>query len=121
MAKIIAIKENHLFSKIYAKGKKTSEKSVAVYALRNYRGTDTRLGITTGKKIGNAVQRSRARRLIREAYRHLTDGKEWNKPYLVVVVARSAIVEKKMKMGDVLFDMDKAFRRLELFSEEVKN
>jgi ribonuclease P protein component len=30
-----------------------------------------RIGITTGKKIGNAVKRSRARRVIRAAFREL--------------------------------------------------
>ncbi len=30
---------------------------------------DTRLGITTSKRIGNAVQRNRLRRLVREAFR----------------------------------------------------
>ncbi len=29
------------------------------------------MGITTGKKLGGAVQRNRCRRVIKEAYRHL--------------------------------------------------
>lgn len=32
-------------------------------------GSGSRLGIVTGKKIGNAVARSRARRLLRESFR----------------------------------------------------
>lgn len=118
MTKIIAIKENYLFSKIYAKGKKASGKYVAVYALRNYKSKDTMLGITTGKKIGNAVQRSRARRLIREAYRAVSCGKRWAKPFWIVVVARSAAAEKGCRMQDVLLDMEKAFAKLSLFVGE---
>jgi ribonuclease P protein component len=118
MSKIIAIKESYLFSKIYTKGKKASEKNISVYALRNYKSTETRLGITTGKKLGDAVVRSRARRLIREAFRSCTLNKKWKKPFWIVVVARSPIVIKSRKMGDVLHDMERAFEKLSLFSEE---
>jgi len=119
MVKIVAIKENHLFSKVYAKGKRASEKNIAVYALRNYKTAETRLGITTGKKLGNAVQRSRARRLIREAYRRACDGKVWKHPYLIVIVARSGIVEQGRKMGEVLADLEKALTKLSLFDGEA--
>ena len=119
MAKIIPIKENYLFSKIYAKGKKASEKNIAVYALRNYKTADTRLGITTGKKLGSAVQRSRARRLIREAFRLSTEGRTFKKPFWIIVVARSSIVAKERKMDDVRRDLEKAFAKLTLFSEET--
>ena len=118
MAKIVPIKENYLFSKVYAKGKKASGKFVAVYALRNYKSGDTCLGITTGKKMGNAVQRSRARRLIREAYRAASLEKKWRKPFWIVVVARSSLAEKNCKMQDVLFDLEKAFAKLSLFCGE---
>lgn len=43
---------------------------VVTYVLKNRLGV-TRVGITTSKKVGNAVVRSRARRVIREAYRGL--------------------------------------------------
>jgi len=121
MSRIEAIKENHLFSKVYAKGKKVSEKNIVVYALRNFKTENTRLGITTSKKLGNAVARSRARRLIREAFRSVTKERFFQRPYLIVVVARSAITEDKRKMGDVLLDMERAFQKLELFSEEKLN
>lgn len=121
MAKIVAIKENHLFSKVYAKGKRASEKNVAVYVLNNYKTGETRLGITTGKKIGNAVQRSRARRLIREAFRLIQKKYVFRRPYLIVVVARNAIVDDKRKMDAVFYDMEKAFLKLGAFSEEDSN
>ena len=121
MAKIIAIKENHLFSKVYAKGKKASGKNVAVYALRNYRTGDVRLGITTGKKLGKAYQRSRARRLIREAFRSIQAEYSFSRPYLIVMVARSAIVDEKRKMNEVREEILASFRKLEIVSEEKLN
>lgn len=44
---------------------------LVAYVLKNRLGR-TRVGITTSKKIGNAVVRSRARRVLREAYRGLS-------------------------------------------------
>ena len=119
MSKIIPIKENFLFSKVYAKGKKSSEKNVVVYILRNYRSKDTCLGITTGKKIGGAVLRSRARRLIREAYRNLADGHNFRYPCLVVIVARTAITDPHRKMGEVLSDLHHAFSKLGIYADEM--
>ena len=118
MAKILAIKENYLFSKVYSRGKKASEKNVVVYALRNYKSSDTKLGITTGKKIGNAVMRSRSRRLIREAFRFASQNKKWKKPFWIVVVARAPIALPGCKMQDVHRDLEHAFQKLGLFSEE---
>ncbi len=121
MAKIIAIKENYLFSKVYSKGKKVTEKNLSVYVLRNYKTGDTRLGITTGKKVGNAVERSRARRLIREAFRLLIDGRRFKKPFWIVVVARSPIVCRDRKMDQVRCDLERAFSKLSVFCEESEN
>ncbi len=50
---------------------------------------DSRLGVITGRKIGNAVVRSRARRLLREAYR--LHQLELNRPVDLVLVARASI------------------------------
>ena len=44
------------------------------------------MGITTSKKIGNAVRRNRARRVIREAYRPLAS--RVKRGYDLVLVAR---------------------------------
>lgn len=117
MAKIEAIKENFLFSKIYAKGKKAASPRVAVYALKNYRTSATRLGITTGRKLGNAVVRSRSRRLIREAFRLIASERTFQHPYLFVIVARSAITEKACTMHHVKSDLESAFSRLSVFQE----
>ncbi len=51
-----------------------------------------RLGVITSKKLGNAVVRSRARRLLREAFR--LHQHELRKPVDLVLVARSSITRK---------------------------
>ena len=62
------LKENREFQSLYRKGKCIVLPFVIIYARKNKLGVN-RLGITTGKKVGNAVCRSRARRLIRQAWR----------------------------------------------------
>ena len=90
--KLISLKQNHLFGLAYKKGKSFSCKTVAVYILKNRRAeAKTMLGITVSKKRGKAVERNRAKRIIREAFRTLypqvKDG------YIIVVVARTGCMD----------------------------
>ena len=70
MEKLVTICRNNDFRRIYARGKSYVTPLVVVYVLKN-RTKNVRVGITTSKKIGNAVQRNRSRRVIREAFRLL--------------------------------------------------
>ena len=56
-------------------------------------GASPRLGVVTGKRIGGAVERSRARRLLRETFRRHQH--EFAKPVELVLVARNSIAGKK--------------------------
>ncbi len=60
--------------------------ALVTYVMKNRAGF-CRIGITTSKKIGNAVQRNRARRVIREAYRQLAP--QISGGYDIVFVART--------------------------------
>lgn len=70
MEKIVSLCRNNDFRRAYTKGKSFVGPLAVSYVRKNRLGV-TRVGITTSKKIGNAVLRSRSRRVIREAYRQL--------------------------------------------------
>lgn len=120
------IKENHLYQKAYRNGKSAAGKYVAVYTLpdrQNYRFVKAdpchsplnRLGLTTGKKIGGAVVRSRARRLMREAYRLIEDENEIVYGNLIVIAARAKIADAKMQ--EVKKDMHWCLKKVGLLKK----
>src|SRR5260221_788892 len=51
-------------------------------------GANPRLGVVTSKKIGGAIERSRARRLLRESFR--LHQNELSQPVELVLVARNS-------------------------------
>jgi ribonuclease P protein component len=73
-----------------------------------------RTGITTSKKIGNAVKRNRSRRIIRAAYAELEGKIQGNWDF--VFVARSATT--RAKMSEVLEAMTQHFVSLGVINEE---
>ncbi len=120
------IKENHLYQKAYSKGRSAVGKYIAVYALadranRRFVKSDplhrplNRLGLTTGKKIGGAVVRSRARRLMREAYRLIEAEGRVAHGNLLVIAARSRIANAGME--DVKRDLYKCLCKLSLIEK----
>ena len=70
MEKTAALCRNNDFRRVYARGKSYVSPLLVVYVLKN-RTRQVRVGITTSKKIGNAVRCNRSRRVIREAFRGL--------------------------------------------------
>ena len=93
---------------------KTSGQRLAVGCLAlnwmELAGTGTRLGVITSRKIGGAVVRTRARRLLREAFR--LHQHELARPADLVLVARQSIVGKTF--ADVERDYLTALRRAKL-------
>jgi ribonuclease P protein component len=68
-----------------------------------------RLGITASRKVGNAVVRSRAKRLIREAFRATRE--LWPKGIDVVVIVKRAPGESKL--GSVVLEWEGARSQIE--------
>lgn len=84
-----SLKLNHIFRRLYST-QGYANGCMVLYARRNRLGIN-RVGITTGKKLGHAVVRNRARRRLRAAYRLQEDAFQcgWD----IVVVARHRCVD----------------------------
>ena len=67
---IVSLTDNRDFRRLYTRGKSMVSPALVTY-VRKTRGEGVRVGITTSKKVGNAVKRSRCRRVIRAAFRSL--------------------------------------------------
>lgn len=87
MQKYLSLNENTSFQRVYYRGKSLAKPALVVYALKNRVGI-CRVGITTSKKIGNAVERNRSRRIIRAACQSVFRDYEISGTYDLVFVAR---------------------------------
>lgn len=128
--KNIAISENHLYKKVYAKGAKAVCKHIVVYVLTDYHASRlarenplkkrvNRVGLTVSTRLGGAVVRSRVRRIIRAAYQQLEKEKNLKKGKLIVITARDAAVNAKST--DIFADLAYAAKKLSLLSDEPAN
>ena len=90
MKHTVSLKQNHEFRRLYSKGKSAVSPYFAIYCRKTNRPY-SRLGITTGVKLGKAVKRKFVRRRIRELYR--TNEEKFLPGYDIVVVARSRCVD----------------------------
>ena len=84
-----SLKLNHLFRRLYQKGKSAANKYLVIYCRRNG-SEENRIGYTISAKLGHAVVRNRVRRRLREIYR-LNEHK-FRPGFDLVVVARSRAV-----------------------------
>ena len=124
-----AIKEHHLYNKAFQKGERFVTKTVAVYVLRDYAAKRlalanpekrylNRVGLSVGKRLGGAVVRNRAKRLLREAYRAIKSEHGIKTGYLVILAARDEIRGKKT--ADVQKDMLRALRAIGMLEGAAK-
>lgn len=91
MSRFNTLNSNTDFRRAYARGKAYTNPALVTYVIKNRAGI-CRIGITSSKKIGNAVERNRARRVIREAFLSLPEA---NGNFDIVFVARRKTVYKK--------------------------
>lgn len=112
MNRSVTIKENHVFRRMYSKGRSAVTPMVVVYCRKNGRDHN-RLGVTVSTKLGGAVVRNRARRRLREVYRLAQPG--LRQGYDVVLVARTRCLSVPWPKLTAAFD--RACRELGLTKE----
>lgn len=123
--KQIAVKENHLYTKAYRRGRKMVAHNVVVYVLRDTHAwllkkqnplkvSINRVGLAVAKKNGDAVARNRTKRIIREAYRQLDRAFGIKTGNIIIISARDSAVGKKT--ADIYADLLFAMRKLEMLA-----
>lgn len=94
LGRLSRLAQNRDFARIRQKG----ERLVLGCLIANWQrlpdGTRPKVGVVTSKKIGGAVVRNRARRLLRESFRRHQH--ELAQPVELVLVARNSIAGKKL-------------------------
>lgn len=123
------LNENHLFVKTYQKGKKIVCKRIVLFVLEDkharflqkshpQKKKVNRVGISATKKLGGAVERNRAKRIIREAWRALNKQRTVVTGKLIVISAREA--SREAKSTEVLKDLTYAAEKLGLLIHNEK-
>lgn len=125
--KHIAIGENHLYSKAYAKGSKFVGRYVIVYILKDFKAKSlmkanpqkeyvNRIGLTVSKKLGKAHIRNRVKRILREGLRQTEQEYNLKKGHLIVIVARTSAISAKS--DDIKDDLERAVKALRFIRDE---
>jgi len=102
----------------FARVRREGQRAVLGCLIANWRrlpmGATTRLGVVTSRKVGGAVVRNRARRLMREVFR--VHQRELVEPVELVLVARPSIAGRRV--AEVERDFLATLRRAGLLSAE---
>ncbi len=92
---------NKDFRRLYGRGKSQVHPLLVTYICPNRRGI-IRYGITTGKKVGGAVQRNRARRVIEAAMRQTLLKVDCNGADIVFVARTRTVTAKSYDVATVI-------------------
>ena len=107
------IKQGRDFARAKAQGQRLTQGCLVLNWVCLPAPALSRVGVITSRRVGEAVARSRARRLLREAFR--LNQNSLAKPADIVLVARPSIVGKTL--AEVGADLVAALRRARLYRE----
>lgn len=101
------------FKRVRRFGKSYAHPLVVLYALKSDQ-SNVRVAVTAGAKLGKAVQRNRARRLLREAMRHLLP--HTLPGYDLILIARKPLVEARFQ--DAFQALTSLLQRAQLYKSD---
>lgn len=111
------IKQGRDFARARAQGRRLVQGCLIMNWIVLPPGSASRVGVITTRRLGHAPIRSRARRLLREAFRLRQH--ELKEPADVILIARPSIV--KSPFQKVERDFVSALKKAGLFREEARS
>ena len=123
--KYTTLKEHHLYNKTFSRGARFSGQHLSVFVLRDYaakrlkkenpeKKSYNRFGVSVTKRVGGAVQRSRAKRILRAGYGAVEP--ELKTGFLIVITPKEGILD--IKSTDVEKELRRGFLKLDMFREQ---
>lgn len=106
------IKRRSDFQHVYQKGTSVAGRRMILYVLRDSRVAG-KVGFAAGKKLGCAAVRSRTKRLLREAYRHMQH--ELRTDVGILLIGRAGLAAGKMQ--DAAVELRSLARRAKIFAD----
>ena len=106
------IKRRSDFQHVYQKGTVVAGRRMVLYVLREQRVAG-KVGFAAGKKLGCAAVRSRTKRLLREAYRHMQH--ELRRDVGILLIGRAGLAEQRMQ--DAAQELRALARRAKIFAD----
>ena len=115
LARASRVTSNRDFVRIRQEGERLAQGCLIANWNALPEGASPKLGVVTSRKIGGAVVRTRARRLLRESFR--LHQHELARPVEIILVARNSIAGKKF--AEVEKDFLTSLRRAGLLRNEA--
>lgn len=113
MKKEYRVKDNKDFQVIFKQGKSFANRQLVIYYRKKEDQNHFRVGLSVGKKIGNAVVRNRIKRYLRQAFHELE--KEIKPSYDFIIIARQPTKEMEF------FEVKKSLTHLLSKEKLLKN
>ena len=116
MKNTVIIKKNYEFKNLFSKGKFYYGENIHFY-IKTTGSSTNKLGIAVSSKHGNAVQRNRLKRLIRENYKVFEDKLQLGTQILIVINRKKAI--KGITFYDIKEDFYRTLKKANVLVEFI--
>ena len=114
------LKTRGQFALCYENGSKAVGSHAVVFALRppqldSTDPSECTIGIVASRKVGGAIQRNRAKRVLRAALHEIRA--RIRRPAWIVLVARRALIEDECRTPQLVRELEAQLRRLDCLME----